>query len=348
MTATIAPEPTAEAPLINGGPSQRKIGRIERFLGPENYRILRGMLVTPTSIAGLVLITFFAVIAIAAPLIIPAGSEKNPYKIPRDGFSPDPRPVMSAWNRNAPDLPFWWKPIMKTDKWVHVMGTASGQYDIFYGVIWGTRTAFKVGILITLAALLIGITIGAVSAYYGGWVDMVLMRILDIFLTLPFLMAALILAAVLTPRIGRSIYPIMIALIAFGWMTYARLIRGDVLSVRERDYVTAARVVGNIDRRILLKHILPNAIFPTFVLASMDIGTYVLSFAALSFIGIGVEPGYADWGQLLSFARNWIPDLAKFWYIVVYPGVALILFVLAWTLLGDALRDVLDPRLRGS
>jgi len=347
MTATTAPEPTIAVPQILGR-SHRKIGRAERILGPENYRILRGLLVTPTSIAGLVLITFFAIIAIAAPVIVPPKSAADPYKIPRDGFSPDPKPLMSAWERNAPDLPFWWKPIMKTDKWVHLMGTASGQYDIFYGVIWGTRTAFKVGILITLCALIIGITMGAVAAYYGRWVDMVLMRILDIFLTLPFLMAALILAAVLTPRIGRSTYPIMIALVAFGWMTYARLVRGDVLSVRERDYVMAAKVVGNTDRRILLKHILPNAIFPTFVLASMDIGTYVLSFAALSFLGIGVEPGYADWGQLLSFARNWIPDLAKFWYIVVYPGAALILFVLAWTLLGDALRDVLDPRLRGS
>lgn len=349
MTVTASPAPgTPATDLIVGGPTHRRIGRIERVLGPENYRILRGMLVTPTSIAGLVLITFFAIIALAAPLLAPPSNPTDPFRIPRDGFSPDPKPIMSAWTRNPPDLPFWWKPIMKTDKWVHLMGTASGQYDIFYGVIWGTRTAFRVGILITLAALLIGVTIGAVAAYYGGWVDTILMRILDIFLTLPFLMAALILAAVLTPRIGRSTIPVMIALIAFGWMTYARLVRGDVLSVKERDYVTAARVVGDTDRRILIRHILPNAIFPTFVLASMDIGTYVLSFAALSFLGIGVEVGYADWGQLLSFARNWIPDLAKFWYIVVYPGVALILFVLAWTLLGDALRDVLDPRLRGS
>jgi peptide/nickel transport system permease protein len=347
MAAVTAPEPTVESPVMIGVPS-RKIGRAERLLGPDNYRILRGLLVTPTSIAGLVLIAFFIVIALTAPLIVPAKTIGDPFRIPRDGFSPDPKPPMTVWNKNAPPLPFWYEPIMKSDQWVHLMGTASGQYDIFYGVVWGTRTAFRVGIVITLFALIIGVTVGAVAAYYGGWVDNVLMRILDIFLTLPFLMAALIMAAVLTPRIGRSTYPIMIALIAFGWMTYARLVRGDVLSVRQRDYVTAARVVGNTDRRILMKHILPNAIFPTFVLASMDIGTYVLAFAALSFIGIGVEPGYADWGQLLSFARNWIPDLATFWYILVFPGLALILFVLAWTLLGDALRDVLDPRLRGS
>jgi peptide/nickel transport system permease protein len=130
-------------------------------------------------------------------------------------------------------------------------------------------------------------------------------------------------------------------------MGYARLIRGDILSVRERDYVTAARVVGARDSRILTRHIIPNAIYPTMVLASMDIGTIVISFAALSFLGIGTEVGYADWGQLIAFARNWIPSLATYWYIVVYPGLALLLFVLGWNLLGDALRDIMDPRMRG-
>ncbi|HEX7557199.1 MAG TPA: ABC transporter permease subunit, partial [Leptolinea sp.] len=113
------------------------------------------------------------------------------------------------------------------------------------------------------------------------------------------------------------------------------------------DFVMAARVVGAKDSRILFKHIIPNAIYPTLVLASMDIGTVVISFAALSFLGIGTEVGYADWGQLLSFARNWIPNLFTYWYIVVFPGIALILFVLGWNLVGDALRDIMDPRMRG-
>jgi peptide/nickel transport system permease protein len=139
----------------------------------------------------------------------------------------------------------------------------------------------------------------------------------------------------------------MIALIAFGWMGYARIIRGDILSVKERDYVMAARVIGAQDRRILFKHIIPNAIFPTLVLASLGIGDVVLAFAALSFLGIGTDLGYADWGQVLSFARNWMTSLNTYWYIIVYPGIALILFVMGWNLLGDALRDVLDPRLRG-
>ena len=139
----------------------------------------------------------------------------------------------------------------------------------------------------------------------------------------------------------------MTALIAFGWMGYSRIVRGDILSVKERDYVMAARVIGVKNYRILFRHILPNAIFPTMVLASLAIGDVVLSFAALSFLGIGPEIGYADWGQILSFARNYITNLNTYWYILIFPGVTLVLFVLGWNLLGDALRDVLDPRMRG-
>jgi peptide/nickel transport system permease protein len=325
----------------------RKIGQLERVLGPDNYRVVLGLLKTPASILGFLLIALFIFIALAAPLIIPPVTPNDPFRIPRDGFSSEPRPMMSDWTRNAPDLPFWWKPIMKTDQWVHLLGTSQGQYDIFYGIIWGTRTAFLTGLIVTVATFLIGILVGAVSAYYGGAVDNVIMRIVDIFLTLPFILAALILAAVLTPKIGKSLWPAIIALISFGWMGYARIIRGDILSVKERDYVMAARVIGVKDSRILFRHILPNAIFPTLVLASLAIGDVVLSFAALSFLGIGTEVGYADWGQVLSFARNWITSLNTYWYIIVWPGVTLVLFVMGWNLVGDALRDVLDPRMRG-
>ncbi len=325
----------------------RKIGWLESFLGPENYRIVTGLLKTPASILGFILIALFIVVALAAPLIIPPVTPNDPYKIPRDGFSSEPRPPMSAWTRNVPDLPFWWKPIMHTDKWVHLLGTAQGQYDIFYGIIWGTRTAFRTSFIVVVATFLIGVVIGSVSAYYGGAVDNVIMRIVDVFLTLPFILAALILAAVLTPRIGRSLLPAIIALITFGWMTYARLIRGDILSVKQRDYVLAAQVIGVKDSRILFRHIIPNAVFPTLVYASLGFGDVVLTFAALSFLGIGTQVGYADWGQILSFARNWITSLNAYWYIIVWPGITLVLFVMGWNLVGDALRDVLDPRMRG-
>jgi peptide/nickel transport system permease protein len=341
---------TAENPaistLIPAEKPMRKIGRLERSLGPENYRILKGLLRTPASILGFILIGLFVLVALVTPYIAPPGNG-DPYRIPRDGYKAEPRPMMSPWVSDEPPLPFWWKPIMKTDHWVHLLGTSQGQYDIFYGILWGTRTAFRTGLVVVVATFIIGVVIGSLSAYYGGAVDNILMRIVDIFMTLPFILAALILAAVLTPRIGRTILPAIIALITFSWMSYARLIRGDILSVKERDYVMAAKVIGSRDGRILFRHILPNAIFPSMVYASMDVGNVVLGFAALSFLGIGTPMGYADWGQVLSFARNWIGNLSQYWYIVVWPALTLVLFVMGWNLVGDALRDVLDPRMRG-
>ncbi|NPV41259.1 MAG: ABC transporter permease [Anaerolineae bacterium] len=324
----------------------RKVGRLERIIGKETYRILKGLVTTPTSIIGLVLIALFVIIALAAPIIAPPIPGTNPYSMPRDGYSAQPKPPMSEWKSGTPPIPFWYTALTGREEWVHLMGTSSNAYDIFYGVVWGTRTALKTGVIIEIATLIIGILVGSISAYYGGVVDNIIMRIVDIFMTLPFILAALILAAVLMPVLGRSTLPSVIALIVFGWMSYARLIRGDILAVKERDYVLAARVIGVRNSKILFKHIIPNAIFPTLVMASMDIGTYVLNFAALSFLGIGTEVGYSDWGQILSFARDWITQLGTYWYIVVYPGITLILFVLGWNLLGDAVRDVMDPRIR--
>ncbi len=286
---------------------------------------VRALFKNPTSVAGMVLITAFALVAIFAPMIAPPVTPENPFRVPRDGFNAEPVAPSAA----------------------HPFGTTEGQYDIFYGVVWGTRTAFMVGIIITGTTLLIGLTVGTVSAYYGGWVDEGIQRVVEIFLAFPFLLAAITAAAVLGPRVHNGILTGMLALILFGWPSYTRLVRGDVLSVKEREFVTAARMVGVRDLRMLIRHILPNAMYSVLVVASLDIGTYVLSFAALSFLGVGAELGYADWGQLLSFARNWIPNLSKYWFIIVYPGMALVLYVLAWNLVGDAFRDALDPKMRG-
>jgi peptide/nickel transport system permease protein len=125
------------------------------------------------------------------------------------------------------------------------------------------------------------------------------------------------------------------------------VIRGEILSAKERDYVLAARVVGSRDARLIIRHILPNTIYPILVLASFRLGDAVLSFATLSFLGVGTQIGYADWGQIISFARDWILSLDTHWYIIVFPGMALIIYGLGWNLIGDALRDILDPRLRG-
>jgi peptide/nickel transport system permease protein len=290
-------------------------------------QVIQRMLKNPVSLAGILLVIMFVLIAIFAPVLAPPVRPEEPYRIPRDGYLAEPKPPSEE----------------------HIFGTTEGQYDIYYGVIWGARTAFRVGVLITIATIFIGLFVGGTSGYFGGWVDEVMMRIVEIFMGFPFLLAAITLAAVLgsSPRFDR-ITTGMIALIAFGWTTYARLLRGDILSVKERDYVMAAKTLGASHSRIMMRHVIPNSIFPTLVVASMDIGSYVLNFAALSFLGLGAEPGYADWGQLISFARNWMPSLAEYWYIIVYPGMAILLFVLGWNLIGDAFRDILDPKLARS
>jgi peptide/nickel transport system permease protein len=320
-------------------------------------KILLKLLKTPTSLVGIIILAGFVLVAIFAPVLAPPPeNSRDPYMIPRDGFGSTPQGPSE----------------------VHAFGTTEGQYDIYYGVIWGARTAFRIGLVITLITTVVGLVIGALAAFYGGWFEELLMRITEIFQAFPFLLAAITLTSVLQTIYGRveagplmmlakglafltfganpskKIDPVqlniltgMLAIIVFGWMTYARVIRGNILAVKEFEYALAARTIGASDMRILFRHLVPNAVFPVLVIASMDIGSYVLSFAALSFLGLGAQRGYADWGQMISFARNWLPTLATHWYIVVYPGIAIVLFVLAWNLVGDALRDILDPRLRG-
>lgn len=324
-----------------------KGGTLERWLGEDGYRIFKSLITNPLAVFGFSLLLFFTIVGLLAPVLAPPANPSKPYAIPRDGFNSVPRPPGAEWKVRQPPLPFWWEAVTGEEEWFHVLGTASGQYDIYYGVIWGVRTAFYVGLIVTGAGLLMGLTVGSISAYYGGLIDQILMRITDVFLSFPFLVAALTFSAILTPVLGRGVWPPLVAIICFGWMGYARLIRGDILAVREREFITASRVIGTPDYSILIRHVLPNSIFPTLVVASLRIGTVVVTFAALSFLGVGVEEGYADWGQLISFARAWITDLNTYWYTVFFPGVSIVLFVMAWNLVGDALRDAFDPRLRG-
>ncbi len=324
----------------------RQRGWFEKLVGPEWFRLFHGIVTNPLSLIGLFITLIYILVALLAPVLAPPVSEvHDPYLIPRDGYSQEPKAPGTIWNREPPPVPGWYEAITGKDYWVHLMGTTSGQFDIFYGIVWGTRIALLVGIVITSMTVVIGLIVGAISAYYTGWLDDVLMRITEIFMAFPFLLAALTLSAILVPLFGRGIWPAVIALVTFGWMTFARLIRGEILSAKERDYVLSARVVGARDFRIIMRHIMPNAIYPILIMASMRVGDYVLSFATLSFLGVGTEIGYADWGQIVSFSRDWILSLDVYWFIIVYPGIALLLFGLGWNLIGDALRDILDPRL---
>jgi peptide/nickel transport system permease protein len=289
------------------------------------YRTVRKFMQNPLGVIGLLLLVFFLVIAIFAPTLAPPAWEGEPYRIPRDGFSPTPKPPNDE----------------------HPFGTTEGQYDIYYGIVWGARSAWIVSLIVVGCSATIGILVGSISAFYGGLIDEVIMRITDIFYAFPFLVGAMVLTTIL----GRGLDNVMIALIALGWMGYARLIRGDILRVRESEYVLAARAAGAGTLRLLARHILPNAIWPVAVQGTMAMGSIVITAAALSFLGVGAPLGYADWGQLISFSRNWVIGFQgnplAYWYVVIYPSVAITLFCLSWNLVGDALRDILDPRLRG-
>ncbi|MCR8725742.1 ABC transporter permease [Frigidibacter sp. ROC022] len=286
-------------------------------------RVIKYLLRSPVSLFGLLLLLAFVLIAIFAPVIAPVTEfQITAYDTPRAGFWATPQP---------PSAEAWF-------------GTTQGQYDIFYAVVWGTRTAFKIGLGVVTISALIGTAIGAIAAFYGGLLDEVLMRIVDVFMAVPFLIAAMVLTAIL----GKGIIPITLALTTFGWMGYARVVRSEILRIREMDYVHAARSYGASDLRLIVRHILPNAFFPVLVLATMATGSMVLSASALSFLGVGTEEGYADWGQFIAYSRNWIVGQPgnpfQYWYTLAFPGAAIFLFVLAWNLVGDALRDVLDPR----
>jgi len=278
----------------------------------------------PLSIIGIAIVLAFIFIAIFAPLLAPPPEgHRNSYMIPRYGYSPTPNP---------PDAE-------------RLFGTTEGQYDIFYGVIWGTRSAFRVGLIVIGAVLAIGIVLGSLAGYFGGVIDEVIMRITDIFMAFP----GLILAMAITVALGPSLNSVIMALIIVSWPSYTRLIRGDILAVREEEFVEAARGIGSSHARVIILHVLPNSIYPTLIMASLDIGAVVLSAAALSFLGVGAPQGYADWGQMIQFARNWIVgptgDPFAYWHTVVIPGLFILFFVLGWNLLGDAFRDILDPRL---
>ena len=307
-------------------------------------RILKKLFSNATSLVGIILLIFFIIIDIYAPAINPPLSD-DPYQIPRMSWDVDPQPPGSLMSDNMKEAYEFMEKKVKWEK--AICGTAEGGYDIFYGLIWGTRTAFKIGIITVLISMFIGLILGSISAYFGGWIDEILMRITDIFLSFPFLVAAVVLTTVL----GRGLDKVMIALISFGWMGYARLIRGSILSTKEETYVMAAKALGVNDTKIIWKHLLPNTIFPVLVQGSMNIGSMVITAAALSFLGVGAPVGYADWGQMVSFARNWIigspGNAGQYWYAVFYPGIFIVLFVLSWNLIGDTLRDILDPRLRG-
>jgi peptide/nickel transport system permease protein len=245
-------------------------------------------------------------------------------------------PWLSPYDPLAIDL----KNILAPPSWLHWCGTDQLGRDVLSRMIWGAGISLKVGFVATGIAVIIGALLGALAGYYGGWWDAVIMRLVDMMLCFPTFFLILAVIAFLDP----SIWNIMIIIGATGWMGITRLVRADFMSLKERDFVMAARVLGASDTRIIFRHILPNAMTSVLVAATLGVAGAILTESALSFLGIGVQPPTPSWGNILTAGKDNI-DIA--WWLSLYPGLAILITVLGYNLLGEGIRDALDPRLRG-
>lgn len=282
-------------------------------LRPETRRAFRRFRQSPLSMVGLVIVIFLILVAAIGPFLVP---------YPKDATGA----VHIADKLLPPSADHW-------------MGTDQVGRDIFSRLVVGARISLLAGITVIILAVVIGTVMGALAGYYGGWADTVIMRITDVFLTVPDLILAMAFAAALGP----GLMNVMIAVSLVWWPGYCRLVRANVISLRHEQYAEAAESLGSSKIRILYRHILPNALPSILVKASMDVGFAVLTTAALGFIGLGTQPPTPDWGQMVSEGRKYLRDA---WWFSTFPGVAILLTVLATNLLGDGIRDVLDPRSR--
>ena len=257
-------------------------------------------------------ILFFAICAIASPLMAPCDPYEQDLSRRLEGVSSE-----------------------------HWLGTDQLGRDLYSRIVYGSRVAFMVGILAVIAAAVMGCAIGLVSGYFGGWVDQVLMRLMEAQMSIPPLILALALVAVF----GRSIPMLIFVLGVSAIPNFARMMRGQVLSVREMDSVAASRIRGNSNTSTMVRHILPNCISPIIVIMTQSIGGSILAEASMSFLGAGIVPPTASWGAMVNDGYSYIYDAPLF---ALAPGVAIILLVLAFNIFGDGLRDALDPRLRGA
>lgn len=242
-----------------------------------------------------------------------------------DLFAPYPYTQIFRGMRGAPP------------SWSHPLGFDHIGRDVLSRIIWGSRVALLVGLLATGIAVVIGVAVGATAGYLGGWVDTVLSRLVDTLMAYPLLVLLITLAAVLGP----SLVTVVVIIGLTTWAQYARVVRADILSLREREFVLAARAAGADSVRIIFRHVVPNVLSPVIVLASLGVGGIILLEAALSFLGLGAQPPTASWGGMLADGRAFILTYPQ---IAIAPGVMISLTVLAFNLVGDGLRDALDPR----
>lgn len=244
-------------------------------------------------------------------------------------------PIISPHDPVEPDL----KNILASPSWSHPFGTDTLGRDVFSRVIYGSRISLLVGFVSVGIATLIGIMVGALSGYSGGIVDELIMRFVDLMMCFPTFFLILAVIALLEP----SIWNIMIVIGLTNWMGIARLVRAEIMSIKNKEYVLAAKAMGFPNRRIIFGHVLPNSLSPVYVVATLGIGGAILTESALSFLGIGVQPPTPSWGNILTQAKD---NIEVAWWLSLYPGLAIFLTVMGYNLLGEGLRDIFDPRRR--
>ncbi|WP_049922957.1 ABC transporter permease [Halopiger djelfimassiliensis] len=225
----------------------------------------------------------------------------------------------------------------------HPMGTDGSGRDLATRVLYGGRYSIPIGFIVVGITATVGTIYGSVSGYYGGWIDECMMRLLDVIFAFPPLVLALIIVAVF----GGGFWPLVAAFSLFGWASYARIIRGEILKVKQNEYVMAAKALGARDRTVIFRHVVPNAIAPVIVQATLSIGTVVIGVAALGFLGVGFDPGTPEWGTMLNATRDTLirgPGGSIPWWATIFPGGAIFLFVMAMNLIGDGINDALNAQ----
>jgi ABC-type dipeptide/oligopeptide/nickel transport system permease subunit len=244
-------------------------------------------------------------------------------------------PLLSPYDPSAQDL------LHRLDapSKAHPLGLDELGRDVLSRIIWGARVSLRVGFSVVIIASLIGVTLGAIAGYFGGAADTLVMRLTDILLSFPGILLAIAMVAVLGPSINN----VVLALVIVAWVGYARLVRGQVLKVREMEYVTAAKALGARSPRVIALHVLPNVINPVIVMATLGLAGTILAEASLSFLGLGVQPPTPSWGSMLTYGRQY---LGRANHLAIYPGIAIMLAVMGLNFLGDGLIDALDPKYR--